>query len=153
MVSVLWFNLSWKISPMHPLCFLHQWDGEENQRSEKTHELSKDSSIGKAKTTHTSKAHQGSHSSLPMGRQVFSRPQKSRAPSCRVVTLEDHHSEYPPLPPSRSFYAEHDAVWYGIYHRSVGVSCPACVPSQLLAHPQPPRWRSSRRSRKGLETV
>ncbi|KAK4831422.1 hypothetical protein QYF61_017553 [Mycteria americana] len=39
-----------------------------------------------------------------------------------------------------SLHAEHDAIWYGIALWSAGASCPGCVPSQLLVHPQPTRW-------------
>jgi len=35
-----------------------------------------------------------------------------------------------------AFIAEHDTIRYGMSLWSVGVSCPSCVPSQLLAHPQ-----------------
>jgi len=35
----------------------------------------------------------------------------------------------------------------------LGVSCPSCVPSQLLVHPQPTRWWGGVRSRKGLDSV
>ncbi|XP_071586248.1 iron-sulfur cluster assembly 1 homolog, mitochondrial isoform X2 [Heliangelus exortis] len=30
-----------------------------------------------------------------------------------------------------------DVIWYGISLWSVGISCPSCVPSQLLVHPSP----------------
>jgi len=54
---------------------------------------------------HTSKAKQGIHSPLPIGRQVFSHLQKSHAPSHLTVTWGDkgHHSEHPLIPPSPSF--------------------------------------------------
>jgi len=92
---------------------------------------------------HASKAKQGIHLLLPTGRQVLSHLQGSRAPSRVTVTWEDkrHHSEHTPpllLPPA--LYAEYDTIWYGISLWSVGVSCPGCVPSQPLAHPQPARW-------------
>ena len=60
-----------------------------------------DSFIGKAKAAHTSKANQGIHSLLPIGRQVFSHLQESKATSRVMVTWEDkrHHSECP-LPSS-----------------------------------------------------
>ncbi|KAK4829622.1 hypothetical protein QYF61_005749 [Mycteria americana] len=41
---------------------------------------------------------------------------------------------------TKTFYAEHDAIWYGIALWSAGVSCPSRVPSQLPVPPQPPRW-------------
>ena len=92
---------------------------------------------------HASKAKQGIHSLLPIGRQAFSRLQESRAPSCITVTWEDkhHHSKRPPflLLPS-AFYAEHDVIGYGISLWSVGLSCPSCVPSQLFLHAQSTHW-------------
>ena len=53
---------------------------------------------GKAKAMCTSKAKQGIHSLLPMGRLVFSHLRESRAPSHMTVTWEDkgHRSELPP---------------------------------------------------------
>ena len=75
----------------------------------------KDSLIGKAKAAHTSKEKQGIHSPLPIGRQVFSHPQESRAPSCVMVTWEDkhHRSEHPPLSffPSFICWAWCHMVW------------------------------------------
>ena len=77
-----------------------------------------------------------------MGRQVLSHLQESRAPSCVTVTWEDKCHCTPnisPLLPSfllpPALYAEHDVIWYGVSLWSVGVSCPGCVPSQLLVHP------------------
>ena len=103
-----------------------------------------------------SKAKQGIHSPLPMGRQVFSHLQDSRAPSHVTVIWEDkcHRSEFPPfilLPPA--VYAECDIIWYGISLWSVGVNCPSCVPSQLFGHPQPPHWWGGVRSRNCLGSV
>lgn len=45
--------------------------------------------------------------------------------------------------------AEDDLTQYRICLCSVGVSCPACVSSQL-EQPQPARWQGSMRSRKGF---
>ena len=39
-----------------------------------------------------------------------------------------------PLP---SLYTEHDIIWYGISLWPVGVSCPGCIPFQLLVPLQP----------------
>lgn len=39
-------------------------------------------------------------------------------------------------------------LWYGISLWSVRGSCPSCVPSQTLAHPQPACWWGSVRNRK-----
>jgi len=111
----------------------------------------KDSVTGKTKAPHSSKAKQGIHSLFSMGRQVFSYLQESRAPSRIAVTWEDksHNSKRPSfllLPPA--LYADHDVIWYGISLWLAGVSCPSCVPSQLLVHPQPTLWWSGVRSRK-----
>jgi len=46
---------------------------------------------GKAKPMHTKEAKQGIRSLLPIGRQVFSHLQESRAPWRIAVTLEDKH--------------------------------------------------------------
>jgi len=54
------------------------------------------------------------------------------------------------LPPV--FIAECDIIWYGTSFWSVGVSCPSCVPSQLLVQPQPTRWWGGVR-KKGLDAV
>ena len=51
------------------------------------------------------------------------------------------------------YIAEHDVIWCGIALWSVEDSCPSCVPSQLLVHPQPTRWWGGVRSRKGLDCV
>ena len=98
----------------------------------------KDSLIGKAKAMHTSKAKQGIHSLLPMGRQVFCCLQESRAPSRAMVTWEDkcHHLNVLPLPSSSpALYAEHDVIQCGMSLWSVGVSCPRGGPSSLLVPP------------------
>ena len=100
----------------------------------------KDSLIGKAKATHTSKAKQGIHSLLPVGRQVFSHLQESRAPSLLMATWETNAitpNILPFLLLHSALYAEHDVLWSGISLGSVGDSCPSCVPSQLLVPPQP----------------
>lgn len=52
-----------------------------------------------------------------------------------------------------SFIAECEAIWYGILLWSVWVSCPGCVPSQLLACLQPPYQQGRVRSRKVLHSV
>ena len=59
----------------------------------------KDSLVGKAKAARTSKAKQGIHSPLPIGRQVFSHLQEGWAPLHVTVTWEDkrHLSEHPPF--------------------------------------------------------
>jgi len=90
----------------------------------------KDNLIGKAKPECASKATQGIHSLLPIGRRVFSHLQESRAPSRVTDTWEDNVVTLNvPLLSSSVFIAEHDVVWYGITLWAVGVSCPSCVPS------------------------
>jgi len=46
-------------------------------------------------------------------------------------------------------------AWHAVGHPSGqgGVSCPGCVPSQHLGHPQPAGWRGSRRSTTALDAV
>jgi len=41
------------------------------------------------------------------------------------------------------FMAEYDVIWNEIAFWSAEVSCPSCVPFQLLVHPQPTRWQGS----------
>ena len=50
-----------------------------------------------------------------------------------------------PLPASSpSLYSGHDVIWYGIALWPVWVSCPGCVPSQLLVPLQPSCWLGTR---------
>jgi len=51
------------------------------------------------------------------------------------------------------YIAEHDVIRYGISLWSARVSCPSCVPSQVLVHPQPTRWWGGARSRRDLGSV
>ena len=113
----------------------------------------KDGLIGKVKAVHAGKAKQGIHSLRPTGRQVFSHLQESRSLLCLVVTGEDErcHFPCPLLPcPSPSFYCW---AWCHIAWDIPLVSCPSCVPSQLLVQHQPARWRDGGRNRKGLDAV
>ena len=72
----------------------------------------------------------------------------------RVGGCGRNHSEHPLRPrSSTALIAECDVIWYGKSLWPVWVSCPSCVPSQLLVHPQPPCWWERVRSRKGLDTV
>ena len=43
-----------------------------------------------------------------------------------------------------SLYTGHDIIWYGIFLWPVWVSCPGCVPSQLLVPLQPSCWLGTR---------
>ena len=116
----------------------------------------KDSLTGKAKAVHASKAKQGIHSPLPMGRQVFSHPQESRAPSHIMVTWEDkcHNARCPPfLPSSPSLYTQHDIMVWNIPLASSGQLswlCPLPMsrapPALSLAGPEKlksPVWKVS----------
>ena len=51
-----------------------------------------------------------------------------------------------PRPTPSSFIVHHDVTWYGISLWPVWVSCPGCVPSQLLVYCQPPCWQGRMRS-------
>lgn len=46
-------------------------------------------------------------------------------------------------------------TWYrhSTFLCQVGVSCPVCVPSQLLVYPQPARWQGRVRSWRVLDLV
>ena len=50
----------------------------------------------------------------------------------------------PPQPAAPSLYTGHDSAWYGIPLWPVWVSCPGCVPSQLLVPLQPSCWLGMR---------
>jgi len=109
----------------------------------------KNSSTGKAKAAHVSKAKQGIQSPLPISRQVFSHLQESRAPSRVTVTWENklRNSKCPNVPPAPSFspsficWAWHHMVWNIPSVR--WASCPGCTPSQLLMHSPPSHWQAS----------
>jgi len=68
-------------------------------------------------------------------------PLTSRASVCVVVAVEDKHFNNESVPPApvlpSAFITEHGDAWYGISLWSAGVSCPDCVLSQTLTHPQP----------------
>lgn len=53
----------------------------------------------------------------------------------------------------QAFIADCDVVCCGMTLGSAGASCLSCVPSQIIAHPQPTCWWGSMRSRKGLDFV
>jgi len=100
-----------------------------------------------------SKAKQGIHSLLAIGRQVFRPVQESMASSCY---LGRQNTITPNIPPSffpQHFIAEHKVMWHGISFWSVRVSGPGCVPSQLLVPPQATCWWGGVRSIKGLDIV
>jgi len=132
--------------------------GERNER-EKARKLigrQKDSLTGKAKATHASKAIQGIHSLLPIGRQVFSHLQEHRTPTFIIVTWQDkcHNSKclpFLPLPPAS--IAEHDVIWYGKFLWSAEVSYPVYIPVQLCVDPLLTHWHGSVRSRKDLNSM
>lgn len=48
---------------------------------------------------------------------------------------------------------EQDAIWPVMSLGTVGVSCPVCVPAQLLVHPQPTHWWAEERCRRSLGSV
>ena len=86
-------------------------------------------------------------------------PQKKKW--CKWKTIAHHQmtdaqpvlEQQPPASFPPSLCTAHDIMWYGISLWSVGVSLPGCVPSQLLEHPQPPRWPGSMRSWEVLDLV
>lgn len=100
---VLRFNPSQHLSPTQlPAHSITSGICERNGRVKmrKLKYCGKDSLIGKAKALHINKANQCIHSSLPVGRQVFSHPQKSRTLSC-VMGLRKTNTITPkviPLP-------------------------------------------------------
>jgi len=80
------------------------------------------------------------HSLLSIGRQVFSHLQENMHNLLWKTNATTLHNSLFLVPPA--FVAEHDIVWYGISLWSVGISCPGCVLSQLLVHPQTTHWWS-----------
>ena len=104
----------------------------------------------------TSEANQGIHSPLPMGRQVFSHPQDSRAPSRVTVTWKDkrHRSEcclptpflFPQAPYKLSMTS------YGMKYPFGQFGSPVlCVsPPNSLCTPSHPAGRAVREAEKAL---
>jgi len=140
---VLWVDPSRQLRPMQPLAHPHPvgW-GERIRRVKVRKCVGRDEGnlVGKVKTVCTGKAKQGIHSLLPISRQVFSHFQESRVSARVTVAWENRlHASKCPFAPAFP-PAEHKAIQYGISLWSVGVSCPGCVPSYLLVHPQPPCW-------------
>ena len=102
-MGLLWFNPSWQISTAQLLAPSGMGERIGRVKVRKLVGWDKDSlKRGKAKAVHTSKAKPGIHSPLPMGRQVFSHLQESRAPSRVMGSWEDkhHNSKHPSLPSS-----------------------------------------------------
>ena len=128
------------LTPPHP----EGWGGG-SERNVKLKGWDMNSLIGKAKPAHASKAKQGTHSPLPLGRQVSGHPQGSRAPSHVTGTREGkhHNARCPPIPSSSpGLYTQHDILWYGISLCLVWVTSPGRVPSQFLVPLQPFCWHT-----------
>lgn len=113
------------------------WDKDSKcaLKQSKTKNYFKDSKV------HACKAKQRITSLLHMGRQVFSHLQAIRAPSCRMVTLEDksHHSECPAfLLHPWALHVEHDPYGVGyplgqLRSALLAVSpSDLCIPSSLM---------------------
>jgi len=89
----------------------------------------KDSLISKAKAVHASKAKSGIHSLLPIGRQVFSHLQESRALSRVMPSL----SMCPPLlPSSPAFISEMMSYDTGHPFGQLESAVPAVSPPNTL---------------------
>lgn len=95
-VLLLWLSPCRHWTPHNHSLLPPLWDGGKNWKvkSRKAHGLRKVIFIGKAKAAPTGKADQGICSPLPMDRQVFNHPQKSRTASCMIIFWEGkcHHS-------------------------------------------------------------
>lgn len=59
----------------------------------------------------------------------------------------------PSLQTSLAFIAKHGGILYAISLWPIWVTCPGCVPSKILVHPQPPCSQGSIRSRKILVSI
>ena len=58
--------------------------------------------------------------------------------------VPEQRSALPPWPIPPSLYTGHDITWYRIPLWPVWVSCPGCVPSQLVVPLQPSCWLGMR---------
>lgn len=131
--GLLWFNCSQQLSHTHLLGSLsHGRVGGKIGRVKLRKLLGwdRDNLADKAEAAHMSKANQRIHSPLPIGRQVFSHLQDSRAQHFPVVPWEDKcwKSECPSFflrPASKAELV----TMSGICFCSDGVKCPGCVPS------------------------
>jgi len=99
----------------------------------------KDSLTEEEKAAYISNSKQGIHSPLPTGRQVFSRLQESRAPSCVTVIWEDKHhsSECPPSPSASPHFTVLSMMSYGMGYPfgQLGLAVPAMSPPSFLCTP------------------
>lgn len=94
--------------------------------------------IGWDKTSLIRKAKQRIHSWFPMGRNIFSHSQESKAPPHVVVTLGDKLHAKCPLPFIPGLYAKNITLQSGISVGQLGLTVPApsspsslCIPSLL----------------------
>lgn len=112
--------------------------------------------MGKINAMHASKVKPGIHLLFLMGRQVLSHPRTAGPQHGQQllgntnITTPNTASIFLFLP--TAFYAEQDATRCGISLGSVRISCPGCVPSKILVHPQPPHGQGGGRSRNGLDS-
>lgn len=123
-----WFNTHFSL----------QWDGGKSQRHKKRKLGSGNKDGLMVKQSHSCKqSKQGIHLSVPMGRQVFSHCQESRAPSSVMVTQEDkcHLFECPLLPSSSPRFMVNMMAHGKDYPLGEWVSCPSCVHFQSLWTP------------------
>lgn len=115
----------------------------------------KDGGVSKIKDTSSRKAKQRINLLLPINRKVFS--WESQAPSCVTVAWEHNANARMPILLLLLFLpilcAERDATRCVVYLWSVGISCPSCIFSQFLVHPQPIWGWSGVKSSKGLGTA
>lgn len=145
--SVSSFNPSQQLtphSPTRPLTPL-QWDKRDNRKTkgEKNHSLRHRQFDSQSKRHAHKQSKMRNSFTLPIGRQVFSHFQESRAPSRITVTWEGkhHHSKHPLLPsssPGFICWAWHHTIWNILLLRW-GQLCQLC-PFPTFVHSQSTHW-------------
>lgn len=102
---------------------------------------------------YVSKVNQGINWLFPSARQMFSHSQESRA-SAQISDMGRQMPKLLTFPPSLFFpqILLLSMMSYGVEYPlgQLGLAGLALSPSQSLAHPQPPLWQSSIKTRKGL---
>jgi len=108
--------------------------------------------ISKAKAVQTSQAKQGLCSLLPIGWQMFSHHQESRAPSHVMGTWEDkcHHSGRPPIPSCPQLYMSVTPRGLGYPLGRCGSAVPAVSPPSFLCPPSLLVGRPAREAEQSL---
>lgn len=92
--------------------------------------------MGGSKDKERGKKHRGAGE----GKQVMQKKTIAHYPSAIAQTVPKQRQLPPTYTLSALLLRMTDIIQYGTSLWPVGVSYPSYVPSQLLVHPQPPRW-------------